>query len=479
MLFLVCALRIMSFLRIIVYKIPASRYFLKIIPYKTIVFYAKPLSDLIQRKQIAQKTNKYPRPSAQRKIVLFYYKGSRILEPVRQLLYKTNPQDIDVLTIGDKNLDKSIKKLFDEELPLRTFDYFLSINLKQIYHAVKFIAGFWKNSEKLQPVNYRGLDLLKASDELESIWKVHAFRLISYRSAIETYLAKYKPRLVIPYIEVWPLARLLVKVCSSRNIKTLMVQHGVTSDKPYYKVTWTPSIVDKLAVWGEGSKEYFIKNGINENKMEITGCTLFDKLFIEKDSMLKEEVYSRYGIPESKKVILYATQNFPEEVKRGLFYNILNSVHKLNDVFLVVKLHPAPRETVEFYNQLLAKTNFDKGNILILKDDLLYPLLKISDVLATVHSTVYVEAILFDKNVVILHFGESPDLAAVKYGAALCSYSENETEDVIKRALYDRETQERLKSNRDKFIDGYIYKFDGQATRRITELIHSMLNLSS
>jgi CDP-glycerol glycerophosphotransferase (TagB/SpsB family) len=329
-------------------------------------------------------------------------------------------------------------------------------------------------------MSYRGVRLeSELATHLERTWESQGFILASYIDSINQFY-KRRPHLscVVLAHDVWPLSKLFALTARQRDIPTLVVQHGVTLDKPYYRIAYTPLSADYLAVWGEDSKSYWIAEGVDPERLIITGSPLFNPLANLQGHYDREKVCHQYGLDSNKKIVLYATQNFPAEKKQRVFFALLHALQAIPEAQLVVKLHPAMAETVEFYETILRQKGIDthEENLFFFKQAEFNPLLAACDTLVTVHSTVHVEAAFLDKDVIIVNLDGDPDLSIVTHGAALSARTPDALKDALHEILYGAETRRTLRENRPSFITDYAYRNDGQAARRIVDLIYALSN---
>ncbi len=355
----------------------------------------------------------------------------------------------------------------------------LSVGVGDSLRRSVFLQTRWRKIRQYLKVSYRGASLKAAlAPDLERLWKNQGFILASYIDSIGQFYER-RPNLacVVLAHDSWPLSKLFALTARQRDIPSLVVQHGVTLDKPYYRIAYTPLTAEYLAVWGEDSKRYWIAEGVEPERIFVTGSPIFDHVGDLKGKYDREKVCQEYGIDPNKKFVLYATQNFPDEKKRRVFIAFLYALRSLPNVQLVVKLHPARKETVEFYETILAQERIDDPkDLFIFKTAELYSLLATCDVLATVHSTVHVEAAFLGKDIIITNLEGDADLSIVTHGAALSARTPDELKDALHKVLYDTETKRALEEKRKHFIAAYAYRDDGLAAQRIVDLIHNLTN---
>ena len=109
----------------------------------------------------------------------------------------------------------------------------------------------------------------------------------------------------------------------------------------------------------------------------------------------------------------------------------------------------------------------------------IYELLHASDLLITTHSTVGLEAILLEKPVITLNLTSKPDLMPyATSGAAIGVYKKEDLVPAMQTALFNPETKEEMAKRRKAFVLEHTYKPDGQASKRVAELITRLIQES-
>lgn len=438
---------------------------LKLLYYRgRLVYFVSYLEKLIQKIKSGKKQKSSP------EILFFYDKGFKILEPVREIAARKKGGAFEVITTGDLKIDSYLQK---QNIVYSTLHSDLNIEPLFFLKKLFWLEKTWRKKIKSHPIlNYRGINLDSKNNSLGNLWKKSGLSSLLYIEAAKRYFKQRKnlKTVVLPQ-DVWPLAKTITLIAQKNNIFTLVVQHGVTLDKEYYRIAYLPLAADKIAVWGEESKNYFLRRGVPENKIKITGFPGFDRLKAPQFQFNHLAFCERYSVNPKKKLILYATQNFSENKKKAVFENILEASRALPQIFFIVKLHPAPEETISFYTSILQEKKLTPKNILFLKDEDTLSLTQICDLLITVHSTVHIEAAILEKNIIIMNPDHDPELPIVRSKAALSAENPRELKESIKNILDNPKTQLELKSNRQKFVENYAFKNDGQASQRVWQLI--------
>ncbi|RKY09259.1 MAG: hypothetical protein DRP56_02910, partial [Planctomycetota bacterium] len=101
-------------------------------------------------------------------------------------------------------------------------------------------------------------------------------------------------------------------------------------------------------------------------------------------------------------------------------------------------------------------------------------IINISDIVITKFSTTAIEALAFDKNLIIMNLSTSePDkVNYVKDGVALGAYNSQQLIDSVKQFMKNKNC---LRDRREGYVENLLYKMDGNASERIAAAINQLL----
>jgi CDP-glycerol glycerophosphotransferase (TagB/SpsB family) len=262
-------------------------------------------------------------------------------------------------------------------------------------------------------------------------------------------------------------------VAHQHKIPVVEVQHAAITDNPVFQ----PISADKITATGPHSKRQLVALGEVADKIVITGDPKHDGLGKLRSSPPDPKLFEELGIDRSSKVILLTTQptgfEIPEESNQRLIKGLMNSLPKLPNCQLVIKLHPSED------GKLTRRLNAEYGKLAIItKNTNLHELILASDVLVTVHSTTGLEAMLLGKPVLVINLTGKPDMMPyVESGAALGVYDENDILGTLEEILYNPKTRDKLADKRKEFVADYCFSLDGLASQRVVKLIYSMIQV--
>ena len=260
-------------------------------------------------------------------------------------------------------------------------------------------------------------------------------------------------------------------------VKNLFLEYGCAPGELEDSPSKRPLFPDKFSVYGDSSKDilkkarYPLYGGII-----VTGQPRYDILARTSDIYDSEKFRHNLNIEPDKELVLIASQPLRLFGNKEMFLrNILQALKGDPQIRVVIKPKPDRSDTQEKWYKQLAE---DMGvEVVVLPrnsdtNEALYA----CDVLLTFYSTVALEAMILGKPVVTVNLTNQPDpVPYAQSGAALGVYRAEDIAPAVKKAWDDPETRKRLELGREKFLYEQFYKLDGQATKRVVELIYRMI----
>jgi CDP-glycerol glycerophosphotransferase (TagB/SpsB family) len=282
--------------------------------------------------------------------------------------------------------------------------------------------------------------------------------------------------LVFVAIETFPAMKTAVAVANRLDVPSLTIQHGVVDFQQGLSYLGNlPVAASKIAVFGEASQAEFIRAGTPAEKVVVTGRPTLDMLYEEQEAFDPDELRRRLGLKDGQRLIVLATQDDCPEVNEPLLRSVYGATKNLPDTRLVVKVHP--RESPRLAERIAVELKMQE--VIIIKDIDPYQLLLVCEVLITRESTIALEAMMLDKPVITINLTGKPDLRPyAKSGAAVGVYDSKDVAIAILDVLQNSEIREKLRRKSREFVAHHAYRADGQASRRVADLIEGMIGES-
>ena len=230
----------------------------------------------------------------------------------------------------------------------------------------------------------------------------------------------------------------------------------------------------KMAVFGDSNKELFVSEGINPERIVVTGNPKFDYLFSANGTDCKSKVCQRYGIPQDKAIILLLTGYFVEygywtpEQREQFVMAICEATSRLPQSRLIIKLHPIVEKEAD-YEEIIKDLPEPP---VICQNVPLWELLHACSLTLTIVSTGGLEAMAAGKPLMIVNlFGDAEPFDETS-GATVVREAD-ELLPALETILF-RGLCEDKKEAASRFVYQNAYVQDGKAAKRIADLIVKM-----
>ena len=286
----------------------------------------------------------------------------------------------------------------------------------------------WNTFSEKKTFCFKGIDFLPIFwNKIRMFLRWESLRMVEIYRKISKALDLVKTEFVIVDEDVIPFNKALVTAAKNKNIKTLVVSHGL----PASRVGFLPLQADNIAVWGEFMKSIFQRWGMSSDKIIVTGCPKYDKLSSstrvpgeQKDSFCEKHKWDT-----EKQIALVITGGLSQDVFDRFAGNgstsseilrttdyFLRIAQKVTNVNFVFKVTPGLRSD-DFFQRLAGKYGGLSSNIKLVRSGLAVDLINISDVVFNSCSSACLEAIILKKPVVNMNFSFHPDVFPfVEYG---------------------------------------------------------------
>ena len=355
-------------------------------------------------------------------------------------------------------------------VPNMDYDYsFYRANYKSLNKVLNQILKL----KELEDIQYDSIDLSKFLKIIfYNIFEKYTL-LIRYFVSLKVIIRKINPQLVIVLSGNDPFDILATHLAKSYNIPTLFIPHALISKRRDYFALEQ----DYIVCGGKRDSDYYVSLGTLQDKIRILGIPLYDKAYeeitkIKSEENVKEFITAKFNLRPENRIILLVTSFHEDHIRAKIFKSVVNAVQDLKDCQLVVKLHPI--ETDEFYRRIISQEGFN--DIPLIQEKILHKLIIASDLVIGSISGAQIESLLLGKNVINLIYERLSDpLLMDKYNAAITVFNPNQLENAITKSLYDQETQKMLYDGRKQYIEYCHYKFDGNSSLRVYDLINEIL----
>jgi hypothetical protein len=284
------------------------------------------------------------------------------------------------------------------------------------------------------------------------------------------------PSVLCLYAESSGWGRAALAACRAAGVRTLALQHGILYPK-YFSLRHDADEgecprPDLTAVYGESARRLLMGIGrYAPESLVATGSLKFDDLARAARQWDTQATCARWKLRPGDRLLVVASRfraiRDTCQALGPVFADLVRAIGALPDVVCLVKPHPA--ESAAPYEAVLRTLSVDRVRLVPSGADLM-ELMHAADALVTVESSSAVEALILAKPVVILnlptHLGE-----LVNKGVALGVAAGDDPLPVLRAALEDAATLERLSAARARYLDDLTMGADGGATQRILKVV--------
>jgi hypothetical protein len=293
------------------------------------------------------------------------------------------------------------------------------------------------------------------------------------RDEAEAALDVLAPRAVLTYAEAGGWGRALVLASRARGIPSIGIQHGfiyrhwlnylhepdeLLPDPGHPADSGFPHPSATL-VFDRYAAQHLAEAGrIPRDAIAVTGSPRLDDLVRAFGTSGEGDTPAA---ARGRHVVLLATKH--REARRVLGA-LVDAIGRIDGAHLVIKTHPA--ETPEVYGAAVAGS----PHVTVLPASApLAPLLRACRVVATVNSTVALDAAVLDVPALVL--GLPNNLSPFVAAGAMAGAAHGEIETMLRRILYDEEFRRQLKVSRSAFLERFGIGSDGTAAARAAQVI--------
>ena len=336
-----------------------------------------------------------------------------------------------------------------------------------------------------------------------------------YPKYYENFFEKYKVDLVVcTSLGTFANDDLLMRTAKNKNIKTLgtmlswdnSTTRGYPGLKPNYVLAWTNTMKNEIKKLSD----------IDENKIYVTGSAQFDHYFLNL-KFSKEDFYNKFRLNKEKKTLFFATRGPNTYASNAeIIKEICSSMRKqkiLNSQLIVRihQLHYSKNKFVKYkklfktYSDLeyefkdILRINYpiienDDSNFFLKKENSLdlHSLIKYSDVIINVFSTVNIEGAIFDKPLINISYQKNANFynenmksryninidfkqdhnqRILSTGGIINCWNDKELNQAINDAI---KYPKKLSEKREKIIINEVGPNKGNAAKTISSLIEKL-----
>jgi hypothetical protein len=334
------------------------------------------------------------------------------------------------------------------------------MNLADRDYATALHAGV------IQGLQQQGITLLPQDQDWLGL---QIFHQLGHIRQVEAELAHVQPQAILVFSDNHYPMQEYVHVANRAGIPTIMLQHGL--DCEHYCLE--DAYASVIAVWGEARRQRYQHHSVPQpDRIQVTGNPEYDAIQLPETLNTHGDYWLWVSRPHHPDKCFSPSRHPQEGVM--ILEALLQAVQRSPETRLLIKPHPY--DYTELYRTLVECHQLsDRVSI---TTDRVSSLLPQASLVLSEDSTAGLEAMFAGKILIHVHFAPSPPtLPFVAYQAALPAYSPDMLKEALQQAtqLTAIELQQMQQGQR-QFIQDYAGPCDGQAHRRVLELIRDVVS---
>jgi len=287
--------------------------------------------------------------------------------------------------------------------------------------------------------------------------------------------------LVLVWTDVIHDIKALTYIAQKYGVKVLQLMHGGILG---FKVGHFESKIhsDRVAGFGRHHLDFFQNQSNLSEEIIITGDPEKDEFFDGSIAYDKEKLCHELGFDSHSKIVFFAStwtsafsigsfRNIQETTIKGFLKAFKKLQDEVPDIQLAIKLHPTEYGKSDLYKQLADEAGVKNYRTF---ESNLYELLYICDIYTGFRSSIIINALIFGKPVLLFDFYEISDHKFFEGLAIKWIFKPEDIYPNLKIYLFDKDAIDEMKKLIPKSVEYFNYKSDGQATKRVIDLVCEM-----
>jgi hypothetical protein len=350
-----------------------------------------------------------------------------------------------------------------------------NIPFVSLFNEIKIIENELKHNEIGVKIKKEILEVISQNEkiiglnELSSYFITQVFKVISILIIVEYILKKFDIKSTVALADGEILENISLQISKKNKIKNfsllpvIVPPHAILTD-------WFHA--EKIFVSGNNGVNSLINLGYDKNRLVITGNPLYDYTKNINEKKSKSMLKKQFKIDDSKKLIIIGTGEYHknDEIWMSKFIKFCNQ----NNFEIIIKMHPKWKGRNEGLNLSKIRKECENEKFLISYDIDIRTALSAADLLITDYSNIGLEAICLEKPLITVNFIKENLDNILKYhdfGAALYFENYQKFEKSILEILNGNNYAKTLEIGRQKFIEEFNFANDGNASKRIFDLL--------
>lgn len=412
-------------------------------------------------------------------------------EPFSKLLEEMKNFDGNVILVNQRRTPiwskKSINAIKNSKCKILKLENLLSDSEKQEIQFLeeklsKKLKILWENSEFFN--DFFKIEDCSFWDAIKGLMiQTYSERLLRYILLIKNIKKVFETldiRCIVSLNEVGETEKAFLEI-NNNKIPSIVLEHGflerIPKTKRFDVIGDYVNFKDRIAVWGNIKKDWLTtEHNIDSSRIIVTGSPRHDIYFNSKIKKSNSKTKTLLLAPNPLSVIsgLSSTELKLRFIK--VIKEVFTVVNKLDNVRLIVKLHPISLQHNEEIKSLIKE--LDSSIPIFLWTSVIDAINK-SDAVLVISpeiygtSTMLLESMILGKPTMNVYFdSQIPEYGHVKDKSILTITDNCDLESNLKKILLDEEFQKNLCNNADIFVKKFMSN-PGTASKEFTSTLQS------
>lgn len=327
---------------------------------------------------------------------------------------------------------------------------------------------------QLECFKYRGNLLVSASNAVKEVFSSNLYPRLRQASLSEV-LKKRQTKVLLLHEDV-DAFRAAALAAKKNSLPAAVLSHGIPPTPGDWSEAASGIGVAETLVNSEFEKEKYIHTGYEPAQIHIIGLPRYDLIY-KKRLEHKDETKKR-------KKVLYCPHMLTRQTKRKKGYlgiHTSGAATRQNSIEvmkasqaagcgLLIKPH-ANSQDLKLWKELVQEFGGETTMLVSHQADI-FDLIASSDLVIATFSTVVIEAMLFNKDVITINFTGRPDIHPyAERGIAMGVYKPEDLAEAIGKCLSGPAVKKTLKQAREKEMKYFGGRFDGRNTERAVDFL--------
>jgi hypothetical protein len=326
---------------------------------------------------------------------------------------------------------------------------------------------------------------------LEFYVRVHFPQCVEFYEATRQFLRNHGGDVLVSSVDVGGFTPWVCQAFASMGKESIYFWHGLMIPHPAIEEGLSPAFLplkaSRVAAFGTGIADWYQRNGVAAERIQVVGFPDLDSRPAPLSPKRRRSICRILGLRPDKPIVVYATSVTRYGGRRAYSEETADEIHRATQEILqelaggpnlqvVIKLHPgSTARELAFYKRLARP--FLNAVVCQMPD--ISWLLQLCDILITYQSSTGIEALAYDKNVIIYNTTER----ANQYSPQAMRLEDDEANFVVlvddraqlrmavERLLTAEALREKLRAKRRQLDPYFLFNSDGGALDRAMLLL--------